>query len=160
MLGAQALRHHQLKHNFDSDMALVADRRVNPTLNSIVGLRGRWVAQNRANLDMSVLGIMQRIKDKMPQHLIDFVKTRGGGYVAVIVTDFMYRIHKEMKSASEVVFVDTTSRVDKTKCSVTTLVCSSSVGSLPLGVILSSTHTKEDYVRGMSHLKFTIETIF
>ena len=151
MLGAQARRHHQLKHNFQSDIAQLADRRVNPTLDSVVSLRARWMAENHGQFDdMSVLDAMQRTKDKMPQHLIRFTETPGG-YVAVLVTDFMYRIHEEMKSASEVVFVDTTSHVDKTNCSLTILVCSSPAGGLPLGVILSSTQTKDDYVTGKSH---------
>ncbi|XP_076036776.1 uncharacterized protein LOC143022436 [Oratosquilla oratoria] len=101
---------------------------------------------------MSVLDAMQRTKNKMPQHLINFAETPGG-YVAVLVTDFMYRIHKEMQSACEVVFVDTTSHVDKTNCSLTILVCSSAAGGLPLGVILSSTQTKEDYLRGFTLLQ-------
>lgn len=148
MLGAQSRRHHQLKHNLESDIALLADRRVNPSLDSVVSLRARWMVQNHGSFDnMSVLEAMKRLKSKMPQHLIDVSET-SGGYVAVLVTDFMYRIHKEMKSASEVVFVDTTSHVDKTNCSLTILVCSSAAGGLPLGVILSTTQTKEDYVRG------------
>lgn len=159
MVVAQARRHHQLKHNLESNIALLADERVNSTLASAVNLRARWMAQNHGNFDdMSVLSVMQQIKDKRPQHLIDFVEAPGG-YVAVLVTDFMYRIHKEMQSASEVVFVDTTSHFNKTNCSLTLLVCSSAAGGLPLGIILSSTQTKEDYFRGMPHMQFSIETI-
>ena len=156
MLGAQARRHHQLKHNLQCDIALLADTRVNPSLDAVVSLRARWMAQNHGNFDdISVLDAMQRTKEKMPQHLIDFAETPTG-YVTVLVTDFMYRIHKDMKSASEVVFVDTTSHVDKTNCSLTILVCSSPAGGLPLGVILASSQTRDDYARGMSHFKFSI----
>lgn len=126
---------------------------MNPTLDAVVSVRARWTAENHGHFDdMSVLDAMQRTKNKMPQHLINFAETPGG-YVAVLVTDFMYRIHKEMQSACEVVFVDATSHVDKTNCSLTILVCSSAAGGLPLGVILSSTQTKEDYLRGTSHNK-------
>ena len=114
MLGAQARRHHQLKYNFQSVIAMLADKRVNPSLASVVCLRARWVAQNHGNFeDMSVLDAIQRTKKNMPQHLINSDETPGG-YVAVLVTDFMYRIHKEMQSAREVVFVNTASHVDKT----------------------------------------------
>lgn len=151
MLGGQARRHHQLKHNMESDIALLADRRVNPTVDAAISLRKRWMEQNHGSFDnISVLEMIQRLKTKMPQHMIDFTET-SGGYVAVLVTDFMYRIHKEMPSASEVVFVDTTSHVDKTNCSLTILVCSSPAGGLPLGVILSSTQTKEDYLTGIPY---------
>lgn len=155
MLGAQARRHHQLKYNFENDIALLADKRINPSVSSVIALRAKWMAENHGNFEnMSVLDAMQRTKDKMSQHL-DFAETPRG-YVAVLVTDFMYRVHKEMKSARDVVFVDTTSHVDKTNCSLTILLCSSAAGGLPLGVILTSTQTKEDYVKGMSHGQFTI----
>ena len=78
--------------------------------------------------DMSVLDRIQRVKTNMPQHLID-VKETPAGYVAALVTDFMYKVHKEMKSVGEVVFADTTSHVDKTKSSLTILVCSSVAGA-------------------------------
>ena len=149
MQGSQALRHHQLKHAFQSDIVHLADRRVNPSLDSVVSLRARWLAQNQGKFDdMSVLDAMQRAKDKMQQHLINFEQTPDG-YVAVLVTDFMYRIHKELQSSSEVVFVDTISHVQKTNCSLTILLCSSAAGGLPLGVILSSTQSKQNYVRGV-----------
>ena len=150
MQAAQARRHHQLKHNFESDIELLADKRVNPTLHAVVNLRARWLTQNHGNFDdMSVMESIQRLKIKMPQHLINCTAT-SSGYVAVLITDFMRRIHEELDSACEVVFVDTTSHVDKTNSSLTILVCSSPAGGLPLGVILSSSQTKEDYVRGMS----------
>ena len=144
MLGGQARRHHQLKHNFQGDV--LADRRVNPTLNSVVSLRARWLAQNNTN-EMSVLDAMRKIKANKPQHLIDFAETPFG-YVAVLVTEFMYRIHQKMEAASKVVLVDS-SYVDKINCCLIILVCSSAAGALPLGVILSSTQSKEDYVRGI-----------
>ena len=159
MLGAQARRHHQLKHNLGKDDTL-ADRRVNPTLNSVVSLRARWAAENYGKFDdISDLDAMQRTKDKYPQHLINFAETPGG-YVAVLVTDFMYRIHKEMVAASEAVFVDTISRVDNINCSLTILFCPSPAGALPLGVMLSSTRTQEDYVRGMSHSQFEKKKLY
>ena len=147
---AQARRHHQLKHASENDARLLADRRVNPTFNAVNALRKRWMGENHGSFDdSSVLASLERLKRKMPQHLIEVSET-SDGYVAALVTDFMYRIHKELKSASEVVFVDTTSRhVEKINCSITLLFCSSSAGVLPLGVILSSNQTKEDYVTGM-----------
>ena len=123
---------------------------MSPTLGSINNLRARWLAENLGNYDdMSVISTIQRLKCKMPQHMINYSKT-SSGYVAVLITDFMYRIHQEMNSAGEVVFVDSTSHLDRTNSSLTVLVCSSPAGGLPLAVILSSSQTKEDYVIGMS----------
>ena len=148
MHGAQARRNHQLKHALDDDIALLANRRVNPTLAAVISLRQRWTEENHGSFDdSSVLANLERLKSTMPQHLIEVSQT-SGGYVAALVTDFMWRIHKELQFAGEVVFVDTTSHVDKTNCSLTILVCSSAAGGLPLGVILSSNQTKEDYITG------------
>ena len=152
-MGAQTRRHHQLKNEFESDIEQLADRRVNPSLYAVQGLRNRWIADTHGTFDdLSVLDRIQRVKTNMPQHLID-VKETPAGYVVVLVTNFMYRVHKEMKSAGEVVFADTTSHVDKTNTSLTILVCSSVAGGLPLGVIISSTQTRQDYVTGIHILK-------
>ena len=137
MLGAQARRHHQLNNNFESDIERLADRRVNPSICVVHGLRKTWMGDNHGTFDdMSVLDRIQRVKVKMPQHLIDFTETPDG-YIAVIVTDFMYKINKEIKSAGEREFSDMTSHVDKSNCSLTILVCSSAAGGLSLGVIIS-----------------------
>jgi hypothetical protein len=105
--------------------------------------------------DISVVEAIRNVKKRMPQHKIACEQNEKG-FVAVLVTDFMLRVHKEMQSSSEVVFVDTTSHVDQTNCSLTILVCSSPAGGLPLGVIITSTQTKEDYIRGKQLYRRTV----
>ena len=96
MHGAQARRNHQLKHALDDDIALLANRRVNPTLAAVISLRQRWTEENHGSFDdSSVLANLERLKSTMPQHLIEVSQT-SGGYVAALVTDFMWRIHKDL----------------------------------------------------------------
>lgn len=148
MYASSALRHYQLKHSLQEDLTLLADRRVNPTLSTVRCLRLRWMEEHHGGYDdVSILEAIQNVKKRMPQHKIAFEQSEKGIFL-VLITDFMLRVHKEMKESREVMFVDTTSHVDQTNCSLTILVCSSPAGGLPLGVIITTTQTKEDYVKG------------
>lgn len=148
MYAASALRHYQLKHELQEDITLLADRRVNPTLSTVKNLRARWMESHHGGYDdISVIEALRLVKERMPQHKIAW-EQHEKGLVVVLVTDFMLRVHREMKSSSEVMFVDTTSHVDQTNCSLTILICASPAGGLPLGVIITSTQTKEDYTKG------------
>ena len=148
MYPASALRHHQLKYELQEDITLLADRRVNPTLSTVRNLRLRWMEEHHGGYDdVSVVEAIRKVQERMPQHKIACEQNEKE-LIVVLVTDFMLRVHKEMKSSSEVMFVDTTSHVDQTNCSLTILVCASPAGGLPLGVIITSTQTKEDYVKG------------
>ncbi|KAK3878339.1 hypothetical protein Pcinc_016923 [Petrolisthes cinctipes] len=72
----------------------------------------------------------------------------GGNFVIDLVTDLMMRCHQELKASSEVVFVDTTSRMDQLNTAVTPLLCAGPVGVVPLGIIFSSSQDEISYKRG------------
>ena len=148
MYPAQARYHHQLKHSLESDMSLLADKRLNPSLKIVQHLRHKWITQEHGGVeDFSVVAAIQKTGLERPLDRIRCEATERG-FVAVLVTEFMLRVHELLPSASEVMFCDTTSHVDRTNCSLTILVCASPAGGMPLGVIISSTQTKQDYLRG------------
>ena len=155
MYPVSALRHYQLKYKLQKDVTLpIADRRINPTLSTIRNLRLRWMEKHHGKYyDVSVIETIQKVQERMPHHNIAYEENEKG-LVVVLVTDYMLRVHKEMKLSSEVMFVDTTSNVDQTNCSLTILGCASPAGGLPLGVIITSTQTKEDYVKGKEIIYF------
>ena len=147
MYATSALRHYQLKYELQDDTTLSADKRINPTLSTVSHLRERWMQARLGSNDFSVIGAIQNVKKRMPQHKIACEQNETG-IIVVLVTDFMLRVHEEMKSSSEVMFVNTTRHVDQTNCSLTILFCSCPAGGLPLGVIITSTQAKEDYIKG------------
>ena len=159
MYPAQARQHHQLKHSFDEDMSVLADKRVNPSLKIVQHIRSKWLKDNHGQFDnISVMESINKTKSVRPNDRIACVST-STGFVAVLITEFMMRVHEHLPSSSEVVFIDTTSHVDSTNCALTILVCDSPAGGMPLGVIITSTQTKEDYLQGQYVIKGNICTL-
>ena len=106
-----------------------------------------WMEEHHGGYDdVSVVEAIRKVQERMPQHKIACEQNEKG-LIVVLVTDYMLRVHKEMKSSSEVMFVNITSHVDQTS-SLTMLVFASPAGGFPLGVIITSTQTKEDCVKG------------
>ena len=148
MYPAQARYHHKLKHSFEEDISLLADKRLNPSLKAVQHLRQRWITREHGGVDdFSVVEAILKTKSERPRDKIA-CETTERGLVTVLVTEFMMRVHEQLPSASEVVFCDTTSHVDRTNCSLTVLVCASPAGGMPLGVIITSTQVKQDYHKG------------
>ena len=74
-------------------------------------------------------------------------------YAVGIVSPLMQRIHAT-EEAGHIVFMDTTSSVDNTNCSVTLLLCKGPLGAaVPLGIIISSGQDEVDYLAGLRILK-------
>ena len=74
----------------------------------------------------------------------------GGETVIAAVTPLMERVHS-LDEAGEVVFVDTSRGVALDRCGLRVLVlmCWSPAGSLPLGVIISTSETEELVAKGL-----------
>ena len=73
-------------------------------------------------------------------------------YCVVLVTPFMLRVHRNMKEASEVLFVDATTNCDRQNSAVVPLLCSSAGGALPLGLLFLSNQTEEMFFKGELNL--------
>ena len=60
----------------------------------------------------------------------------------------MRRAHQFLRESGEVVFVDSTSNCDRLNMAVTPLLCQSPAGSVPLGVIFTSSQDEIAYTKG------------
>ncbi len=69
-----------------------------------------------------------------------------------IVSPTMQRAH-QLESASEIVFLDSTSSCDGESHSVTFLLTASPCGAAPLGVIITESQDQKSYEAGLSLLK-------
>ena len=70
-------------------------------------------------------------------------------YALAMVTDFMQRIHTNLRESAEVVFMDSTTHVDGTNSTITLVVCSSPAGALPLAVLMASDQSESSYRKCM-----------
>ena len=66
-----------------------------------------------------------------------------------IITPVMQRTHQLHSQSKEIVFMDTTSNTDNCHTSVTFLLTASSLGAMPLAVILSDAQDKSSYAAGL-----------
>ncbi|XP_041469625.1 uncharacterized protein LOC121419295 isoform X4 [Lytechinus variegatus] len=68
--------------------------------------------------------------------------TSDNKVVMAICTPLMKRVHEEVKHASELVFIDASSNMDRYGCSVFLLLTHSCAGGLPLGVLITSSEAE------------------
>ncbi len=80
-------------------------------------------------------------------------------FVVVIVTPIMQRAH-DLKSSSEIVFVDSTSSCDPENHSITFMLCACAAGAVPLAVIITKGQTQESYRKGFELVKIALKKPF
>ena len=80
-------------------------------------------------------------------------------FALVIITPIMKRAHN-LKSSSEIVFVDSTSSCDPENHSITFMLCPCAAGAVPLSVIITKGQTREAYEKGFQLLNTTLEKPF
>ena len=96
----------------------------------------------------SMFSAIKSYAERNPNSTIVVEEIGDAKFVAVLVTEYMMRIHRQLKSSSEVVFVDTTSHVDRMNTCVTPFLCVGPVGAAPLGVVFSSSQDEASYTAG------------
>lgn len=154
MTPPQAIRFHQDK--LQLDLSLIANGAKNPGAKTVYYLRELWLKQNHGSVGGN--SMFQCIKDysgKNPKCNI-LLEGDDKSFTAVLVTEFMLRVHKEFRESCEVVFVDTTSHVDQLNTAVTVLLCAGPAGAAPLGLIFSSSQDEAGYHAGMCLQNFHI----
>lgn len=80
-------------------------------------------------------------------------KRRLQPMVIAICTPLMCRIHQNVQQASEMVFCDATSSLDRFNTSLFAMSTCSSIGGLPLGVFIVSDEEQETIGQGLELLK-------
>ncbi|KAK4317593.1 hypothetical protein Pmani_011329 [Petrolisthes manimaculis] len=154
MSAPQAARYHKDKLEI-LNVHGVSNNSVNPKYRAIVYMRDNWLKENPCRVEEEeedMFAAIRKYASENPGCRIE-LETCGDRYTAVLVTDFMLRVHKEFREAGEVVFVDTTWRKDKKHTSVTPLLCTGPAGTAPLGIIFSSSLDEYSYTTGFRLLK-------
>ncbi|KAG0718594.1 hypothetical protein GWK47_052130 [Chionoecetes opilio] len=150
MTMAQASRYHQDKLNVNLDD--LANRSINPTRRSVTYLHDSWRAKYHGSVGgESMLSSIKRYAEANTSSKIG-IGMHGDHFVVVLVTEFMLRVHEQLREASEVVLVDTTSRVDQSSTAVMPLLCAGPAGALPLGVMFASSQDEKSYATGFNLL--------
>jgi len=96
--------------------------------------------------------LVEELDKKFPGVRVAFqrpVPAVGKDMGIAIVTPFMSRVHASLPQAAEILFVETTSHIDMRNTSVTVMLTWSSIGALPLGVLLSDCQTERAYKQGV-----------
>lgn len=129
---------------------------INPSSRSMHHLRKLWQAKNPGSPGgLNMLSAVKRYAERHPASRIAWDED-DGGFVVVLATELMLRVHKEFREAGEVVFVDTSSHVDQINTNITPLLCTSPVGAMPLGVIFSTSEDEASYTKGMIMKMLTV----
>lgn len=148
MTAPQTRRFHEEKLDFN--LLDLANHGINPSSRSVAYLREKWLKEHYGNVvgqDM-FSAIKNHAKSIKPTTELELEVHGDGDFTAVLVTDFMRRVHQEFESAREVVFVDTTSHVDQLNTAVTPLLRAGPAGAAPLGTIFTSSQDEISYTRG------------
>lgn len=148
MTTAQACRFHEEK--LDLNLTAMANNAINPSRRAVSHLRDIWLAENHGSVGGTAMFTAIRKYAQETDSRIEMV-TDGEKFVVVLVTEFMLRIHKELREACEVVFVDTTSHVDQLNTAVTPFMCAGPAGPVPLGVVFASSQEEASYTAGTHH---------
>ena len=80
-------------------------------------------------------------------------KKRSQPMVIAICTPLMYRVHRYVQQAQEMVFCDSTSSLDRFNTSLFVISTANAIGGLPLGVIITSDEEQETISQGLGLLK-------
>ncbi|XP_042857647.1 uncharacterized protein LOC122243953 isoform X2 [Penaeus japonicus] len=151
MTAAQVSRFHEDKTNLSvSDMGYGS---LNPTISAISFVYNLWLQERQSNaVDLNMSSAIKKYAMENPTSKIE-LEVSENGFTAVLVTEFMLRVHKELKEAGDMVFVDTTCHRNQVNTVVTSLLCAGPAGAAPLGVIFTSSQEEGSYVAGFCMLK-------
>lgn len=146
MTAAQVSRFHEDKTNLSvSDMGYGS---LNPTISAISFVYNLWLQERQSNaVDLNMSSAIKKYAMENPTSKIE-LEVSENGFTAVLVTEFMLRVHKELKEAGDMVFVDTTCHRNQVNTVVTSLLCAGPAGAAPLGVIFTSSQEEGSYVAG------------
>ncbi|XP_066968606.1 uncharacterized protein [Macrobrachium rosenbergii] len=144
MTPCQAARFHEEK--FGLDLSLIANSAaINPSKRAVAYIHECWLQEHHG----SIVGnsMFNAIKSYAEKNKTSTIRVEGDEdrFTIVLVTEFMLRVHKELREAGEL--------VDQLNTSGTVLLCSGPAGAAPLGVLFMSSQIEEAYEAGFDMLK-------
>ncbi|KAK4316362.1 hypothetical protein Pmani_012491 [Petrolisthes manimaculis] len=90
---------------------------------------------------------IQKYAQANPEVVINYQHYQNS-FCVVLITPFMFRAHKALKEAGEVVFVDATSCVDQLNTAITPFMCTGPGGAVPLAILLTSSQDEATLTKG------------
>jgi hypothetical protein len=87
------------------------------------------------------------------------LEQHDGAWALSVVTPIMRRVQKTAM-AKEVCFIDSTSHLDTTHCTLTSMSVASKAGALPIGLLLHGQQTKDNYLLAFGLFKRTYPNAF
>lgn len=157
---AEAIALHQQKLE-DDGLTKLASGAVNPTANTVYYWFWVWRDEHFG----STVDPLTKLTEKAPAYLqkgVDVRTTRsedGTCWAVLVVTEIMKRV-QGMNAAREIIFVDSTASCDKSQSSLTVVLAATTVGAMPLAVLLHSSQSTESYKAAFGLLKQTYPTCF
>ncbi|CAG8545287.1 5973_t:CDS:2, partial [Scutellospora calospora] len=151
---------HLLADNEEHLATILADRALNPDSGYIINLykKFRLIQLGARNGNSMFERLENEIKNynelgygKAVFHSFD--KRKGQAFVLCIVSSLMQRIHKTIRQAGEICYIDASSSFDSLNTSITLLYTSCAVGALPLGIILTSNESEDTLEFAFNFLK-------
>ena len=145
LTAGQALHFHQTKLWVSEGFAAVAKTSINPKPSFVYYLWKQWRQQqfgsyHGENMFSSIADYASK-NEEITIKLEQFQSS----FICVVITPLMQRVHKLLKTASEIVFVDSTSNLDQTQSSLTILLCAAPIGAITLGAIVLSYQEQDSY---------------
>ncbi|CAL4187300.1 unnamed protein product, partial [Meganyctiphanes norvegica] len=146
-----AIARHKIRRDLklmDQNHERIQDTLHLPHLRQIYYLWDKW----KSGKDWP--SVLANIKHNYPS--ADCIRICEELYVVAIVTDLMKRVHKFNPLSKEIVFISTSNTGMYHIC-VTFIFTSSSIGAMPLGIILSDGQDEESYTKGFDLIKDLVE---
>ena len=148
MSASRASRFHETQTLHQDGLIGFANTAINPKHQSVSYLHNKWRHYNFGTYGgEDMIAAVNRYRGACDAD-IQWRTLDKDVFVFGIITPYMKRVHTHLKQSSEMVFVDTTSQLDSTNAAVTVLMCHSSFGALPLGVIVAPSQDHICYEKG------------
>ena len=156
---AQASRLHSMKRSAEGDWLEMARSDTNPTKRAVGYMQELWrKGEHGGYNDATMVQALKKFASDHPDLSIG-IEEREEFLCVSLVTPFMRRVHKELREAGEVVFVDGTTSVDRLNTTVHPLLCASPAGAAPLGVLFTSAQDEACLTAGRC-LRFSFLFLF
>lgn len=149
---AQIFHLSQLELRDDFSEKLLADASINPKDAQLYYLFEKWRKANQGGRNqesmMAVLAEKIRLY-KEKGHIIECISEP---FAIAVVTPLMQRVH-EIRSSSEICFMDSSSSCDDEGHVLTFILTATTIGALPLGFLITRGQSTACYAAGLSLLK-------
>ncbi|XP_059474653.1 uncharacterized protein LOC132196189 [Neocloeon triangulifer] len=152
---AQARRlHEDLLVSADA-MVDLADNAHNPTRRCVHHMHEKWSKKNfGGQSDSPLMKIIEKNENNyyLERDTQVYVTVKDENWAVLVVTPIMKRV-QHLESAKESLFVDSTSSVDVTHCTLTSMTVPSKAGALPLCLLLHNGQSEDCYKLAFSLVK-------